>query len=642
MRTHRRRSGLSSRNGARSLPLAFGSAGVALALVAVAPEAQAQSETLSNENGGANAHLFRPPVDSKGFITVNGTDVVGHLDFSLGLFLDYGYGIMPLTEGKHGEDADYLLTHSFQGTLQFNLGVANLLTFGIAVPVVLAGIQPNIENVGPTGGLYDVEEHFAQGLEFIALNAKIRIIRPYDKPSIGLAGILQGGVGVAGSDDFIAEPGGFIWPQLAFEGRAAPGGIFRVGVNAGFRANFGGTNAVMGADADGDPILDSGLFEYGQQVTSSLGLSIRVVDPLDLIAETYASFLVTGENDTAQRISAEAIGGLKVFIDGKSFLYLAGGAGYAPGFEAATARGTLGFVFEPSIGDRDRDGFKDDEDDCPDQPEDKDGFEDTFEDSPQGQVGCPDPDNDKDGILDVDDQCPNNPEDKDGDEDLDGCPESRDGDRDGDGILDSRDKCPDEPEDKDGFEDRDGCPDPDNDKDGIPDVKDACPDDPEDKDGVEDEDGCPEPDPSGPVIISGNDILILEKVQFATGSARILPESNKILDAVANTLKEHPEFLLVEIQGHADERSDDKYNLKLTKDRAKSVNDALIQRGVDKSRVRSMGFGEYCPLDEGHDETAWEKNRRVEFKIVRTKDGPTGVELGCEVAKGKGVQSPPP
>jgi OOP family OmpA-OmpF porin len=96
------------------------------------------------------------------------------------------------------------------------------------------------------------------------------------------------------------------------------------------------------------------------------------------------------------------------------------------------------------------------------------------------------------------------------------------------------------------------------------------------------------------------------------------------------------------VQGHADERAPDAYNLKLTKDRAKSVVDALINRKVDKGRLRAMGFGEYCPLDSSSNDAAWEKNRRVEFKIVRTKEGPTGVELGCEAAKSKGVQSPPP
>ena len=66
-------------------------------------------------------------------------------------------------------------------------------------------------------------------------------------------------------------------------------------------------------------------------------------------------------------------------------------------------------------------------------------------------------DNDNDGILDDDDHCPNEPEDKDGIEDEDGCPESDIKDRDQDGIADVDDQCPDEPEDKDGYQDEDGC-----------------------------------------------------------------------------------------------------------------------------------------------------------------------------------------
>jgi outer membrane protein OmpA-like peptidoglycan-associated protein len=99
--------------------------------------------------------------------------------------------------------------------------------------------------------------------------------------------------------------------------------------------------------------------------------------------------------------------------------------------------------------------------------------------------------------------------------------------------------------------------------------------------------------------------------------------------------------VLMEVAGHADERASDEYNLKLTQDRVNSVMAALIQRGVDRSRLRSKGYGEYCPEDPGHNEEAWEKNRRVEFKIVKTKDGPTGVELGCANAKSHGVSSEP-
>src|SRR5687767_13102044 len=179
------------------------------------------------------------------------------------------------------------------------------------------------------------------------------------------------------------------------------------------------------------------------------------------------------------------------------------------------------------------------------------------------------------------------------------------GDRDGDGVADEKDKCPDDPEDFDGFQDADGCPDPDNDKDGILDVNDKCPNEPETVNGFQDEDGCPD---KGLVIIDKDNILILKKIKFRVNSAEILPESNEILDAVATTVLHHPEFTLIEVAGHADERATDEYNLKLTQDRVNSVMRALIQRKVDKSKLRAKGYGEYCPEDPGHNEEAWEKN----------------------------------
>ena len=53
------------------------------------------------------------------------------------------------------------------------------------------------------------------------------------------------------------------------------------------------------------------------------------------------------------------------------------------------------------------------------------------------------------------------------------------------------------------------------------------------------------------------------------------------------------------------------------------------------------GYGDYCPLDPAKNEAAYEKNRRVEFKIVKTNTGPTGVELGCDAASKKGVKPDP-
>ena len=156
---------------------------------------------------------------------------------------------------------------------------------------------------------------------------------------------------------------------------------------------------------------------------------------------------------------------------------------------------------------------------------------------------------------------------------------------------------------------------------------------------LQDEDGCPD---KGNVIIDDKNIVILKKIKFKTASAEILPESNEILDAVATTVIHHPEFTLIEIAGHADERATDEYNLKLTQDRVNSVmTRPRPAEGRRRTTCASKGYGEYCPEDPGHNEEAWEKNRRVEFKIVKTNTGPTGVELGCANAASKGVKPDP-
>lgn len=656
--------------------------------------------------GGMDTHLWRPAVDSKGFFTQNGTDILGADAISLGLVIDYGYGILrtrasgvpqvvdaagtgtvacddglcppdgnsnivgnfngdPASK-THGANA--LVEHSFQGTLGFNYGLFNWAVVGVSLPIVLMNGSDayNIANADNTAA-YNTTTLNEQGVSSINFHGKLRLTRV--DQGVGLAILAQVGIPVGSTTQNLgADPGFWYWPQALIEHRFGSAKRFRVGANVGFRGHAGG-DAGFGQILLQDgvtvaPVLAEGVVRHGNLVTYGAALSYRILDPLDLVAEHYGTYNLASNIDSKQALSGEFTGGIKLFVERNSFLMLGGGSrAFFTGYQAADARAFVGFLYEPSIGDRDGDGYKDDQDECPDDPEDFDGFQDAD--------GCPDPDNDNDGILDVDDRCPDVPEDRDGDQDDDGCPEATDGDRDGDGILDSRDKCPDDPEDRDGFEDTDGCPDPDNDKDGILDVDDECPLDPEDKDGWEDEDGCPDPDndkdqildlddkcpndpetyngfededgcpDKGKVIIEGNEILILEKVQFATGSAEILPESFPIIEAVATTLTHHEEFSVVEVAGHADERSSDTYNLQLTKARAASVVRALAERGVKGSRLVSQGYGEYCPLDEGHNPAAWEKNRRVEFKVVKTEDGTTGVQRGCPNARTNGVYPPP-
>jgi outer membrane protein OmpA-like peptidoglycan-associated protein len=619
---------------------------------AAAAHAQEVPPAIPENNGkGFDTHLFRPAMDSKGLFTVNGAEIVAHTDMSFGLIIDYGRNLLRIADS--GQPSPQLINHSFQGTAHYNFGLFNQLILGLSLPVNLMAGDELAKRIGTTPG-WTLDKLDAQQFSFIALHAKWRILRV--ERGLGLALALQIGAPVSDAPrNAGADPGFFFWPQAIVEkhfGRPGQGQV-KVAANVGFRAHD-----VSDTRLD----LRDGTFRDGNRLTYGGGVAVRVLDPLDLVAETYATMLMSDASGDL-KMSNEVVGGIKLFVERNSYLMLGAGPRYTKGFEAADLRGFIGFIFEPSIGDRDGDGIKDDVDKCPDQPEDFDGFKD--------DDGCPDPDNDNDGILDVDDRCPDVPEDFDGDQDQDGCPEGNEGDRDGDGIPDKKDKCPDEPEDKDGFEDEDGCPDPDNDKDGIPDKKDRCPNDPEDKDGFEDEDGCPDPDndkdgipdqkdkcpnqpetfngiddedgcpDKGDVIIQDNAIMVLEKIKFAPDSTAILPQSNKILDQIAGTLKGHPEFVLVEVAGHADERDSDQHNLNLTQGRVNSVVKALVQRGVEPSRLRAKGYGEFCPEDPGHNETAWEKNRRVEFKIVKTTTGPTGVELGCQNATAKGVKPDP-
>lgn len=661
----------------------FASAMVAGACGAMATHGarEARAATSLANGDGMNTRLFRAAVDSKGFFTVNGTDVLGKGDLAFGLVLDGGFGLLRLKEaatnpelGIAGVDRDgtnpRLINSQFHGTLFISYSPINNLTIGIGLPVdLVSGDEQKANGTNPTNApgtrssKTDVNAFLGGNY---ALNLKYRILRVEDSP-IGMAIIVQGELpaGETARLGYAADPGFAITPLLAFEKRFGAQQRFRLGLNVG--ANIiTGTGSKVGDLEAGDPGKS---LQHGTAAVARFAASYRLTDDLDLVAETYAHNLLKNDAGGTAGTSAEAVGGVKVFVERNSYLFLGGGLGYLKGYQAANYRAFLGFIFEPSIGDRDGDGIKDDVDKCPDDPEDRDGFQDVD--------GCPDPDNDQDGILDKNDACPNDPETKNGIADEDGCPDGIDGDRDKDGIPDSKDKCPDDPEDKDGFQDADGCPDPDNDNDGILDKNDNCPNEPEDKDGFEDTDGCPDPDndhdgildkddkcpmqpetyngfededgcpDKGKVIIEGSTIVILEKIQFDYNSAAIKKESLPIVDAVASTLKGHPEFTLVEVQGHADERGNDDYNLKLTQERVQSVVNALVQRGVDKSRVRAKGFGEYCALDNPdgtatqHNEAAWEKNRRVEFKIVKTKDGPTGVELGCKNAASKGVKSDP-
>ncbi len=101
-------------------------------------------------------------------------------------------------------------------------------------------------------------------------------------------------------------------------------------------------------------------------------------------------------------------------------------------------------------------------------------------------------------------------------------------------------------------------------------------------------------------------------VHFDFDRYDIKPEDFKLIKANADYMSLKPE-ITVTIKGHCDERGTREYNLALGERRAMAVKNALVAEGVSPSRINVISFGEDNPVDDGHNEAAWAKNRRAEF-----------------------------
>jgi len=296
-------------------------------------------------------------------------------------------------------------------------------------------------------------------------------------------------------------------------------------------------------------------------------------------------------------------------------------------------------------GDKDKDGVRDSQDQCPATPAgervdatgcplpkdaDGDGVTDNLDrcpDTPAGTpvdaTGCP-RDSDGDGVIDAADKCPSTPAGT--AVDASGCPK----DSDGDGVSDAADKCPNTPAGT--AVDPNGCP-KDSDHDGVTDALDRCPDTPagtavdatgcpkdSDGDGVADAgDKCPGT-PAGtsvdavgcPALFAAGKALVLQGVNFTTGKATLLPESQTILDKVAESLNNNPD-VTVEVGGHTDNTGSRATNLRLSQARAITVRDYLISKGVDGARITAKGYGPDVPVADNKTATGRAANRRVEL-----------------------------
>jgi peptidoglycan-associated lipoprotein len=108
---------------------------------------------------------------------------------------------------------------------------------------------------------------------------------------------------------------------------------------------------------------------------------------------------------------------------------------------------------------------------------------------------------------------------------------------------------------------------------------------------------------------------LLDKIFFDFDSFVLTAPSRETLAKNARYLMKNS--VKVQIEGHCDERGSDEYNLALGEKRAKAAQSYLISLGVPAERLSIISYGKEKPLDPGHDEAAWAKNRRDEFAIIK-------------------------
>jgi len=116
-------------------------------------------------------------------------------------------------------------------------------------------------------------------------------------------------------------------------------------------------------------------------------------------------------------------------------------------------------------------------------------------------------------------------------------------------------------------------------------------------------------------------IFAQDTIYFDTDSSVIKASEQSKLEHVASYFKSNKTDAL-KIEGYCDERGTEGYNLALGDRRAQSIREYLIGLGVEAGRVGTVSFGESNPVDLGHNEAAWQKNRRG-LSILEIPDAPT-------------------
>jgi len=118
--------------------------------------------------------------------------------------------------------------------------------------------------------------------------------------------------------------------------------------------------------------------------------------------------------------------------------------------------------------------------------------------------------------------------------------------------------------------------------------------------------------------ISAKEEMAFNDIRFEFDKFNLRPEARDILKQLADWLTKNKNYDVL-IEGNCDERGTTEYNLALGERRAKAAMKYLVELGIDGKKLKTISYGKERPLDPGHNEEAWAKNRRDHFVVTPKK-----------------------